>query len=308
MPLLNLQKITEKRDLWSLGVFKFGSLENLFEGGEYTLVKQIREMGLRLNKSYQAVAADPFLFAHGERLYLFYEVKTDHGHGEIHAQSMTSDGQWHAHGVVLKEQFHLSYPQVFLIDGHIYMLPEAAQSGKVILYEANEFPKKWRPCAVLIDEPMRDPTLVESANDGFFLLASTAQYELKLYHAEHLTQPFKDLGIVITNDKRVARCAGSIIRLNGQMLRPAQDCSESYGKKISFQSIECLSRSVYSERPSGLKLQVPPQAWMSRGSHHISCEKFAGNMYVAIDGHNADWRINSLSLGLLRMLEKAVNR
>lgn len=299
------QSLLENRDLWSIGVYRYDRLEDIFCVPPVALAHFHGESGLRVGKNYQSVAADPFLFVHDDRLYLFYEVKTDHGHGTIHVQSMSSDGLWLAHGPVLFEPFHLSYPQVFALDGRIFMLPEAAQSGAVRLYEAEDFPLRWRHCATLIDSPLRDPTLLVTEDDGLFLLTTTADYQLKLYHAQSINDPFTDSGLIITQDRSLARCAGGILKFRDQLLRPAQDCSETYGKRITFQRIEGFSPLSWQERASGLALKIPPSAWMSRGSHHISCANFDDDVFVAIDGRGPDRVCNSLTLGLMRLAEKA---
>ncbi len=36
---------------------------------------------------------------------------------------------------------------------------------------------------------------------------------------------------------------------DGQLVRPAQDCSQSYGWRLVFNRIEALSRSDYREKP-----------------------------------------------------------
>jgi hypothetical protein len=60
---LDLLNLFERLDLWTIGVFRFASTEGLFEASDYFLVKQISETGLRVNRHYQAVAADPFLIS-----------------------------------------------------------------------------------------------------------------------------------------------------------------------------------------------------------------------------------------------------
>lgn len=297
------QKLLEKRDLWSIGVFRYDRADDLFSAPPIELAYFQGENGFRVDKNYQSVAADPFLFTHGDRLYLFYEVKTDHGHGTIHAQSMSRDGYWHDHGQLLDEPFHLSYPQVFAFEDRIFMIPETAQSGAVRLYEAEEFPYHWRACATLIEAPLRDPTLIVTPDQGCFLLATSAEYELRLHHSEAIERPFRYTGVSITRDPRLARCAGGILKVGGQLLRPAQDCSEVYGKRIHFQAIEKLTPSAYCERPSGLTLQIPTAPWMSRGSHHISSANFGKSFFVAIDGRGADKLINTLFLGAIRATE-----
>jgi hypothetical protein len=301
MKLASVNKVLEKRDRWSIAVYRYDQADSLFSSPPAEQIYFVGERGLRLGKSYQSVAADPFLFTFGEKLYLFYEVKTDHGHGTVHAQSMSHDGVWTDHGTVLTEPFHLSYPQVFEVDGQIFMIPEAAQSGTVTLYKAEDFPYCWRACAVLIHSPLRDPTLLVTHGEGFFLLATTAEYELKLYHSKAIDRPFSDTGVVVTKDRSRARCAGGIFKMGGRLIRPTQDCSKVYGERIHFQDITTISSSVYIERPLGLNLHIPGATWMSRGSHHISVNKFGNSFFVAVDGRGADSLFNSVALGILRL-------
>ncbi len=307
MHLAGLQKIFKKRDLWSVGVFKLRIKESLF-CYEYALpVKSIGETGLRLSRDYQSVVADPFLFVYDNKLHLFYEVKTDHGKGEIHAKSMSSDGHWHSYGPVLVESFHLSYPQVFSIDGKVYMIPESAQSGEVRLYEADEFPGKWKLNTILVNEPLRDPTIIIQ-KDTIFLLGTTKDYELKFFYASGIQQQFVDTGIIISRDKAVARCAGNVIKYQDMLLRPVQDCSEMYGGSVKFQKIEEVTPYNYREKKTNLSLDILMQTWMKYGGHHVSYAIFNDNLYVAIDGRKKDYLINNLMLVLFRVLEKIENK
>jgi hypothetical protein len=301
MKINNIIKVLEKRDRWSIAVHRYDQGNRFFSAPPDRLAHFVGERGLRLNTSYQSVAADPFLFSFGGRLYLFFEVKTDHGHGNIHVHSMSVDGVWHDHGMVLSEPFHLSYPQVFEIQGRVYMIPEAAQSGTVRLYEADDFPYRWRSCAILINEPLRDPTLLVTQAQGLFLLATTSEYELKLYHSERVDRPFRDTGVIVTTDRSRARCAGGILKVGKYLLRPAQDCSKFYGERVHFQEILTDNSSIYAERPTELQMDIPVETWMSLGTHHVSVEKFGDSFFVAVDGRGPDSRINSFMLGILRL-------
>ena len=134
------QKIIECRELWAIGIYRLKSLQDVLGLDKNQTVYMLGEKGLRKNLKYQSTVADPFLFVHRGILYVFYEAKTDHSHGEIWVQSLSKNGTWTLHCKVLGESFHLSYPQVFESDGRVYMIPEAAQSGKVLLYSAVDFP------------------------------------------------------------------------------------------------------------------------------------------------------------------------
>ena len=298
---MRLKKFVERRDLWAIGIYRLKSLQEILNLDDHQPLYMIGEKGLRKNVDYQSTVADPFLFVYLGTLYLFYEVKTDHGHGEIWAQSLSKSGGWISHGKVLGERFHLSYPQVFEHEGNIYMVPEAAQSGKVLLYSAVDFPIKWKLCSVLVNEPLLDPTVIFRKDEGFFLLATTRSDELKLYHSATIHQPFSDTGVFITKDKSISRCAGSPLYIDGSLYRLAQDCANIYGERILMQHIEELSVGGYAETPASSELYSVKPKWMSVGYHHLSVVEFDGSVYAAVDGRRKDRYINTLMLGLLKI-------
>ena len=300
----NFIKLFMRRERWSIGIFKCNTIQDIFDLRANKPEKLFGEKGLRLSKNYMPIVADPFLFVYNERLYMFYECKSDHGHGIICVQSMSPEGEWCDHGPVIEESYHLSYPQVFSLNGVIYMIPEAAQRGRVLLYEAEDFPVKWRIRSTLIDEGLRDPTLFITENNKMYLLSTTKDYELRLYCSDTIDGQFVFSGKSITKDRRIARCAGSIFQLGDLVLRPVQDCSEVYGRSISLQEIEAISFLDYCEKPSSLTLKIPQFTWNSKGYHHISIAYFGDSIYVAIDGRGKDFMLNSLLLGFFRAVEK----
>lgn len=93
----------------------------------------------------------------------------------IYAASMDASGTWKNHGYVLREGFHLSYPNVFRARNTAFMLPETTSSDKVILYRARRLPDDWVPETVLVNEPLLDLVLI-SGEDGFLSLGTTPDY------------------------------------------------------------------------------------------------------------------------------------
>lgn len=303
---MNLFRIFKRRELWSIGVYKLQAFEDIFDLGSLQPVWLIGENGFRKDFHYRSTVADPFLFISGESLYLFYEVKTDHGHGEIWVNTLLNDGSWGTLGRALKEDFHLSYPQVFEHQGNIYMLPEAAASGKVLLYVAVEFPLKWEMVSVVVDEPLVDPTLIIQDSDEMFLLATTRKNELKLYFASNLRTTFIDSGIVITKDLAISRCGGAPLRIGKALYRVAQDCTREYGKLIRLLRIHDLSRTSYSEEMFRTSLFSSEAKWMRNGHHHLSAVEFEESVYVAVDGRRKDKYVNTLILGAQKLFKYVI--
>lgn len=299
---MNLKRLFLRRIVWTIALYKLKDENGIFELQNHEPINFFGERGLRCNRHYQAITADPFLFTHKDRLYLFYEIQTDFGVGEIWAQSMDSQGTWINHGQVLKEDFHLSYPQVFFHDGQVWMIPEAASSGKVWLYAAEVFPNKWRRTRVLINEPLVDPSIVLKP-EGIYLFGTTRENELKLFFSPDFSQEFVSTGFVISKDKSISRNGGRPLCIQNVLYRVAQNCKQSYGQNISLLQIDQLSFDKYSEHMTVSNLyQIKPK-WMEAGYHHISTALFRNEHFVAVDGMRRDKYLNTLLLAFLKIFD-----
>lgn len=239
--------------------------------------------------------ADPFLFVHQELLWLFAEEHRYESRGEIIAYSTDDLVAWKCHGVVLREPFHLSYPQVFAHNGRCWMLPEVAQSGAVWLYSTDSFPFHWKKEACLISLPLLDPTLIESKGN-FYVFATDLEGWLRLYRATELTgQYFEHPASPITRDPRYNRCGGAIItNYDGKMYRLAQDGAEYYGKGLHALRIVSLSPTEYIEKIEHEDFISRDYPWRRFGVHHLSLACFHGKNLRAFDCKGPDLLFNNL--------------
>jgi len=203
--------------------------------------------------------ADPFPVCCGDRYYVFveqylYQERKAH----IAVLQVGRDGSWTHPVPVLERPYHLSYPFVFQWRGDYFMYPEARASGAVELYRATSFPFAWElEGRVLANVRAVDPTLTEI--DGrWWMFANVAREgmsdpscwddELHLFHAPtplgpwtpHRRNPVK-------SDLRGARPAGRLYRVNGDLYRPAQDCSERYGQAITINRIVRINPDEFQE-------------------------------------------------------------
>lgn len=157
---------------------------------------------------------------------------------------------------VIEEEWHLSYPFMFNHENAVYMIPEAAQSRNVYLYEAIDFPLKWERTGVFFPKEAYDPTLVKK--DGLFWLfvnqrsheACSPFDELYLYWSTDFKNPTWNPHPQnpIVSDVTCARPAGKPFQENGTWFRPAQDSGLRYGHQVQIQEIVTWTKEEYKEK------------------------------------------------------------
>ena len=100
------------------------------------------------------LVADPFIFRRDDTWHMFFEVLPRDTERGVIARAESTDGrEWQYRGMVLGEDFHFSYPQIFEWEGEIYMIPESAEDLSVRLYRASSFPEKWECVGKLLTRP-----------------------------------------------------------------------------------------------------------------------------------------------------------
>jgi hypothetical protein len=233
------------------------------------------------------VFADPCLVDRGDAAFLFFEeLRFADNKGFISCCELTPDGRTTRPEVVLDRPYHLSYPFVFFVGDDAYMLPETAANRTVELYKATAFPGDWELQATLLDGVNAvDPTLVEHGGRYWLfvniaLLEEAKNDELCLFSAESPLGPWvAHPRNPVVSDARRARPAGRpFIDHSGSLIRPSQDCSDSYGRAILFNRVEVLSETDYRETTIG-RLE---RGWRhgNLGTHTYS----RSELWEAVDG------------------------
>jgi hypothetical protein len=179
-----------------------------------------------------------------------------------------------AERTVLREPFHLSFPQIVEHEGQRWLLPEAKAAGCVRLYRPAPWPDQFEPGPVLIEGlAAADPTLYRD-DQGFWLFAGdgAAQDEttLVVYHAPDLLGPWRPHPMnPVKVDLGSARPAGPLFRAGGRLWRPAQDCRATYGGAIVLNEVLTLTPELYAERP-GPRLAPDPAGPCPHGLHTLT--------------------------------------
>lgn len=286
--MMNVSKVLRRKTAWAVAVYIQDRLEFPPVGRPAVLLPSKKLLRTPWDIHTRA---DPFLVLENDKLFLFYEAQAADEPGEIVAAEITHSGCVPL-GTVLKEPFHLSYPAVIRRHGAMYLLPECQGSGEMRLYEFSEFPMKAAYCRTLLQGQYADPTPVE--HQGTLFIFATTHRGLELFFMDdirkgelvpHPSNP-------ITNDPRWRRCGGAPFIMNGDLVRPAQNCSRAYGENLSLMKIEVMTKDAYQETLRDQDVFGRTDNWNSEGSHHVSVVSLHKGVAVAIDGQTYDHYIH----------------
>jgi methionyl-tRNA formyltransferase len=192
--------------------------------------------------------ADPFALLHEGKHYIFVEDYCyQKEKGMISAYRITEAGAERL-GVVLEEDFHLSFPFVFRWGSEVYMIPETMASRQIRLYRCADFPMRWELHSVLV----RDVAAVDSMvfeRDGRWWMVTTINptefgwndAELHLYSAASPFGPWQaSPQNPVVMDAARGR-SGGLLRCGETIYRVAQrHAFDEYGKGCSIYRIESL--------------------------------------------------------------------
>jgi hypothetical protein len=244
--------------------------------------------------------ADPQLFSTGDKLYMFFEeLVFSRNIGTLHCAEIDPRiGTLKGAGIPLEFipaiTEHLSFPNIFEVDGILWMIPEVGAAGETRLYRCIEFPHRWQFERVLVDKLAGiDPVIC--IDDGVVYLfvgdGLLGNYDnnLRLFVSDSIQGSFVEHPCSpIALGLNGSRMAGKIIRRNGKLFRFGQNCSLRYGASICVFEITQLSESKYEER-FVRSINPDTQGRYTLGLHTFSV---AGDFnFLAIDG--------------LRLIEKA---
>ena len=220
-------------------------------------------------------AADPFGIERDGLLHIFFEDFDQRtSRGVIAHLAMAADRTVSEPEVVLDPGVHTSYPYLIEHDGTVFMLPETSAAGELVLYEAIDFPRLWRPAATLLPGvPAADATIVEY--EGRWWMFATrvdrgANHNLFVWHAPTPTGPWAAHALnPVKTDARSARPAGTPFLVAGRLRRPGQDNSRIYGGRVVVNEVQILTPDAFAERPVGV-VQPWPGSPYPDGLHTLS--------------------------------------
>ncbi len=253
--------------------------------------------------------ADPFGRRHGTGTTLLveeFDYRTQRG--RISALESEDGRSFTAPRPVIELPVHMSYPYLFTHRGEVYCVPETHQAREVSLYRAADFPTGWRKIATLLEDFAAVDSTVFQHEGRWWLLCTDRDSgpDTKLYawYARDLPGPWlPHAANPLKTDVRSSRPAGTPFVHEGQLYRPAQDGSGTYGGAVVVNRVMRLSPTEFDEEVATV---VTPdrRGPYPDGLHTLSA---AGDLTI-IDGQRRSFIPQLFRQALRSKVRKATRR
>ncbi|MCA9073553.1 MAG: hypothetical protein KDA93_00865 [Planctomycetaceae bacterium] len=249
--------------------------------------------------------ADPFMLQHqGRQLIVYEDFDYQTRIGRISTSEWTT-GAFHSLAQdVLPIDSHLAYPYTLEYEQRTLCIPESALENEVAAWEFDDATNRFRKVAVLIPN-LRAVDSSIFRHEGLWWLACTLRRErpneqLFLWHANdlfgkwipHRKNPVK-------RDASSARPGGTPFVHQGELYRPAQDCSQRYGSAVTINRILKLTPDQFAEETV---VRIPPfsESPYPSGIHTLS----AAGPVTLVDG----LRYEFLPSETLQVFKRGISR
>ena len=235
--------------------------------------------------------ADPFLFVRNGSWYIFAEIVDNACQkGEIGIQVSDDEGQtWRYGGIVLAEDWHLSFPFVVELNSHFYMTTSATAGTEapynLWLYKATDFPRGWNkireilPRGILVGRAV-DPVLHLHDGMWFLLLLDDGLQKERIFLSARLDGPYTEHP---ASQRQLVRHAGRLLTDDYGVLYAFH---QSSGVRVEAVQVLNLSPTQF-EYGVGFELLQPREElpWATEGMHSFNAQRLHdGSWVVVVDG------------------------
>lgn len=230
--------------------------------------------------------ADPFPARRdGVSAVLVEDFAEASGRAAISAFVGGPDAPWRLVEGVIEPGSHASYPFLVEADDELWCIPETARLGRVEAWRCRRFPDRWERSFTLLDEPVLDPTVARWLGRWWLFggrAGGVANTELWLWSADELSGPWRPHPLnPVKLDVTSSRPAGTPFVRDGRLIRPAQDCSSTYGGAVVLNEVVAMDDKRFEERV--VDRLEPPAGRYGGGTHTRS----HGGGMIAIDAKRA---------------------
>lgn len=139
--------------------------------------------------------------------------------------------------VLLELPTHLSFPAIWRKDGHVYVYPESAKSGRLDLYEYHPDTESLTFVRTICDDVVWDPYITEEFGEPMLFTSAKNDFQMDIYKWDDKKKRFVS-GLAVPSEKPNSRMGGAVFEYNGKIYYPAQNCEQTYGGAIDVKRVE----------------------------------------------------------------------
>ena len=203
--------------------------------------------------------ADPFVINNKDQAYVFVEdFFYKDNKGRISVIKVTKN-DYEFLGVVLEEDFHLSFPYVFKDDDSFYMVPETSANCEIRLYKSKNFPFEWEYEKTLMSNVDAADTMLFKCESKWFMLTNICsanirdhQSELHIFYSDDLKSdnwlPISK-GNPVIFDSQKARNGGFFVN-ESKLYRVSQSHGKAHYGKLRVNEVVRISEEEYLKKKS----------------------------------------------------------
>ena len=270
--------------------------------------------------------ADPVPWHEGDRDYVFCEVM-DRGRetGWIGLSEVDRNGRMTRPVPVIREPFHMSFPELFFVDGTLYMIPETSAAGEIRVYKKGATIRDWSlycsfPGYRVVDLSVAKTETSASGHTVCTLIGSSETEphslltKLRLFELDLQDKSLTELTeeTAETEPAYWNRNGGAVIRSENTLTRVAQESEKDfYGRNIRLFQIDRIGRGQrYQETLQkkitidDLSVRYPSKNWKGIGIH--TWQENAGRCVIDVHLTHSGLAVPFLRAG--RVLKKHFRR
>ena len=148
--------------------------------------------------------------------------------------------------VLLELPTHLSFPAIWRKDGHIYVYPESALSGRLDMYEFHPQTETLTFVKTICDDVVWDSYITEAFGEPLMFTAAHNDNILDIYKWDDTKERFIS-NQQIASENPNSRMGGAVFEYKGEWYYPTQNCETTYGGAIDIKRLNVVGGKLKVE-------------------------------------------------------------
>ena len=219
----------------------------------------------------RTIVAERFTYRGSSKLYMDGGECTLPGRGYITSIVIDSDGKIVSETPAIDTGFHISYPCTIHDGNAWYLVAEELSADRVNLFRRDS-EGRWRHLKELLPHAVVDPTVFTYAGQWwmFGTTRENTSSELQIWCADELQGEWRPHPAnPVRRDPQKVRSGGTPFVFHGQLYRPSQNSTRTYGGSIIINRVDVLTRQRFEEH-CVQEVFPPPASQFQAGIHTLS--------------------------------------